>query len=107
MHEARFFYDQLTESTFRKAGKPMAQTAPQVFSSITPAQFAKLSEKAKGAGIDLNGNAGSASKFGVEVAWNYSPEKQELILQCLSAPFFLSSEQVNEKLRALVKESLT
>ena len=67
----------------------MAASTPQVFSGVTPTQFAKLTEKAKAAGMAINGNSGSASRLGVEVEWNYSEEKQELILTCLHTPFFL------------------
>jgi hypothetical protein len=85
---------------------PMAQCAPQVFAGITPEQYAVLTAKAKAAGIDLSGNNGTASKFGVEVTWSYAPDKQELTLQCLKAPFFVSGEDVDAKFRALVKETL-
>lgn len=84
----------------------MSQTAPLVFPGVTPGQYAKLIEKAKAAGIELTGNSGTASKFGVEVAWNYLPEKQELTFHCLQTPFFVKPEDVNAKIEALVKESL-
>jgi hypothetical protein len=84
----------------------MGHSAPQVFSGISPTQFATLQVKAKAAGIDLGSNSGTASKFGVEVSWNYSPESQQLTLQCLSTPFFVKPEEVNAKIQALVKESL-
>ena len=54
----------------------------------------------------MNDNSGRASKMGVEVEWNYSPEKQELVLTCLQAPFFLGADGVNAKLQALVSEAL-
>ena len=84
----------------------MSQTAPLVFPGVTLGQYAKLVEKAKTAGIELIGNSGTASKFGVEVAWNYAPEKQELTFHCLQTPFFVKPEDVNAKIEALVKESL-
>jgi hypothetical protein len=84
----------------------MAQCAPQVFAGITPGQYAVLTAKAKAAGIDLNGNIGTASKFGVEVTWSYVPDKEELTLQCLKTPFFVSAEEVDAKLRTLVTETL-
>ena len=86
---------------------PMAQTAPQVFSSITPEQYATLTAKAQAAGISLSGNSGKASKYGVEIAWNYAPDTQTLTLQCLGAPFFVKPEDVNAKIQTLVKESLS
>ena len=84
----------------------MAAGEPQVFNGITPDQYAKLAEKARGAGIELNGNSGTASKFGVEVTWNYSPTDQVLSLQCLKAPFFMSRADVDARIQKLVHDSL-
>ena len=84
----------------------MGQSAPQVFKGVTPDQYARLVEKAKGAGIDLSGPSGTASKFGVEVAWNYLADAQELTLHCLKAPFFMSTADVNSKIEELVRQSM-
>jgi hypothetical protein len=84
----------------------MAQSAPLVFTDITPEQYHRLIQKAKATGVDLNGNSGTASRFGVEVTWNYAPDAQQLTLQCLRTPFFVSDAEVNAKLQSLVKESL-
>jgi len=83
----------------------MEQNEAQVFSGITPERYARLSEKARESDIDIAGNSGTASQFGVEIAWNYAPESQQLSLQCLKTPFFISVTQVNAKIQALVKES--
>jgi hypothetical protein len=85
----------------------MGQNTSQVFSGISPEQYAKLTAKAQAAGVGLNGNSGTATKYGVEVSWNYSPEAQQLTLQCLSTPFFVKPEEVYAKIEALVKESLS
>lgn len=85
----------------------MPPTAPQVFSNITPAQYEILIQKANDAGLGLTGNSGTASKFGVDVAWDYSPEKSRLTIQCLSAPFFMNSDTVNAKIRGLVQETVS
>ena len=84
----------------------MGQNEAQVFPSVTPERFARLIAKAKAAGFDLSGNSGTASTFGVEVAWNYSPETEQLTFQCLRTPFFIKPEEVHAKIRDLVKESL-
>ena len=84
----------------------MAECEPQLFSGITPQQYTVLIQKAKEAGIHMSGNRGTASKLGVDVSWNYEPEREELTLQCLHAPFFMSGDQVNAKLSALVTDSL-
>jgi hypothetical protein len=84
----------------------MAKSEPQVFSGITPENYATLIQKAQAAGLDLTGNSGTATKFGVEVSWNYSAEAQQLTIQCLGTPFFVKPEQVNAKIQALVEETL-
>ena len=84
----------------------MGVCAQQIFSGIMPEQYASLLEKAHANGMDLNGNSGIATKFGVEVAWNYSPGTKQLTFQCLRAPFFVKPEDVNAKIQALVKETL-
>ena len=84
----------------------MGASAPQTFKGITPDQYAQLIERAKGAGIEMKGNSGSASKFGVEVQWNYVPETQELTLQCLKHPFFMSVADVDARICNLVHQTL-
>lgn len=84
----------------------MAGSSPHVFHGITPEKYARLVEKARNAGIEMQGNSGSATKFGVEVAWNYSPETQDLTLQCLRTPFFLTAADVDAKIRSLVSEAM-
>ncbi len=84
----------------------MAPSAPQIFQGITPDQYARLVEKAKAAGINLEGNSGSASKYGVEIAWNYAPASQELSLQCLKTPFFMKAADVDARIHSLVTQSL-
>ena len=85
----------------------MSSSEPQIFQNITPAQFARLAEKVQAAGIDINGNSGTTSKMGVEVTWNYSPDSCELSFQCLKAPFFIHPEDVNQRIYALVNETVT
>ena len=84
----------------------MAHASPQIFDGITPAQYELLVHKARAAGIEMKGDSGRASRMGVEVEWQYSPEKQELTLTCLRTPFFVSAEDVNARLRAVVNAAL-
>jgi hypothetical protein len=84
----------------------MAASTPQVFSGITPVKYAALMEKANTAGVAMSGNSGRATKMGVEVEWNYSEEKQELVLTCHRTPFFVSAEDINSRLRELVNQAL-
>ena len=67
--------------TVTRVGRFMAGSAPQVFNGVTPDSYARLVDKARGAGIEMKGNSGTASKFGIEIAWRYSPEAQELTVQ--------------------------
>jgi hypothetical protein len=84
----------------------MSNTAPQLFNNISPAQFAVLQEKASAAGIPISGNSGTAAKMGVEVAWTYTPDSQQLSLHCLKTPFFISTDNVNQKIKDLVTQTL-
>ena len=85
----------------------MAIGAPQVFHGITPETYARLIQKANASGMALNGTSGTASKFGVEVAWNYSAELQQLTLQCLKSSLLFRAQDVDEKLQSLVAEART
>ena len=84
----------------------MHPAEPLVFSSITPNQFARLTQKASAAGISMSGDSGTASSFGVEVSWNYSAAARQLTLQVLKTPFFMGTEAVNAKIEALVRETV-
>jgi hypothetical protein len=84
----------------------MPPSSPQVFTGITPDQYARLLDKAREAGIGLSGNSGTVSKFGVEISWNYQPEAHELTIQTLKTPFFLNPADVDAKIRSLVQASL-
>jgi|SRR6185437_14467710 len=90
----------------RHQGEFVTASAPQVFHSVTPERYSRLVEKARSAGIPMDGNSGSAAKFGVEVAWSYSPQTQELSIQCLRTPFFLNAGDVEAKIRTLVQQSV-
>ena len=85
----------------------MSNTAPQLFSKVSPAQFALLTQKAQATGIAISGNSGSAAKMGIEIAWNYTPGTGELSLQCLKTPFFIHADDVNQRIRSLVTQTLT
>jgi hypothetical protein len=84
----------------------MSEFAQHVFQGVTPDKYDLLVEKARASGIELSGNSGTASKFGVEISWSYSPEAQELTLQCLKCPFFMKKADLDAKIDTLVRENL-
>jgi hypothetical protein len=84
----------------------MAPCAEQVFSNLTPDQFACLAAKGEAAGIPISGNSGTASKLGGKVTWTYDPDAQRLTVQCLNTPFLTSCDTVNAKIQELVKGCL-
>lgn len=84
----------------------MSEARSQVFSGISPEQYAKLVERAHAVGFEIGGNSGSVKKMGVEVAWDYSEQDQKLELTCVHAPFFVSADEVDARLRAIVSEAL-
>jgi hypothetical protein len=84
----------------------LAESKSQIFSNIAPEQWAKLMQKANASGMEMSGNCGRANRMGVEVEWNYSEQLQQLELTCLRAPFFMSADDVNAKLRDMVNQTL-
>lgn len=84
----------------------MAESAPLEFDGITPAQFAAMGAKAREAGIALDGNSGTAEKFGVEVRWDYAPDTGRLVFEVLKTPFFVKADDVVVRLRKMVEQSL-
>ena len=85
----------------------MSQFQPQVFQPVSSAQFEVLTAKARAAGLPIAGYSGVASRFGVEISWNYIPEAQQLTLHCLRAPFFVSADEVNTQIQSLVQQTLS
>jgi hypothetical protein len=83
----------------------MSENPPLVFTNVTARHFSALAEKARANGIDIKGNSGSASQFGVEVSWDYAPATGQLTLHCLRTPFFLKLEEVNARLRHMVEST--
>jgi hypothetical protein len=79
---------------------------PLVFANVTPEQYARLTQKATAAGINMSGESGTTSSFGVELSWNYNAAAQQLNIQCLKTPFFMTPEEVNAKIQKLVKETV-
>ncbi len=85
----------------------MPPSSPQVFHNISPEQYGALIKKAAAAGINITGNSGTTSNFGVEVKWDYSPERRELTFQVLHTPFFMSAESVDARIKAVVEETIS
>ena len=79
---------------------------PQVFTGITPDQYARLVSKAREAGIDLDGYNGSVSKMGVEIAWSYDPVAQELTIQIIKTPLFMKPADMDARIQSLVRGAL-
>ena len=75
-------------------------TCPIQQFTITPEQYAKLQTEAQNAGVPVVGDSGSASKYGVQVQWNYADP--ELHIQVLHVPFFMSADTVEAKIVTLV-----
>ena len=84
----------------------MASRPPLVFNGINSEQYVKLSEKARDAGIEISGNDGTASKYGVQISWCYVPGEQQLTFQCVKTPFYLSADDVEKRIRSVVEATL-
>lgn len=77
---------------------------PQTFAGIAPAGFQAIADKVKAeTGVTVEGNSGHASAKGFELGWQYDPEKETLVIQCLSKPFLIPASVVQAKIRQLVE----
>jgi hypothetical protein len=85
---------------------PAWQIIRRWFSTASTQSNTQHWPKRRATGIEISGNDGTASKYGVQVAWNYAPSDQQLTFQCLKTPFFVSAADVETKIRALVAETL-
>ena len=75
---------------------------PQTF-KLNATEYAALQAKAEASGLMILGDSGTTSAHGCEVSWNYDVAEGELTAQCLSKPFFVSCETINQKLRELIE----
>jgi hypothetical protein len=80
----------------------MGQCAEQVFSNCTIAKFVCLMAKAQAAGINIQGNSGTATQDGITISWTFDPAGETLSIQCTSAPFYLSCGTINQNIHDLV-----
>jgi hypothetical protein len=82
----------------------MGKCATQVFGDISSEQFACLVDRAKAAGMQIDGNSGTTPQHnGVSVAWEYDPVAKTLSIQCLSLPFLVSCGAANSQIHGLVE----
>lgn len=55
-------------------------------------------------GILIASDRGEASKRGFKLKWTYEPSAQTLRIQCLSKPFFVPCETVNNRIKRTAEE---
>ncbi len=56
----------------------MAEAGPLVFEGVTTAQYARLVDRAKAAGIEIVGDSGKVHKFGAAIEYDYAPGQESL-----------------------------
>jgi hypothetical protein len=82
----------------------MVKRVTQVFGDISPEHFACLVDRAKVAGMKIDGNSGTIPpRNGVSVAWEDDPLARALSIQCLSLPFLVSCGAANSQIHSLVE----
>lgn len=78
----------------------------QTFAGIDTARFLAIAEKVRSkTGVAVAGAEGQASANGFTLAWKYSPESQQLTVECLKKPFFVSGGLVLRNVQQLVEET--
>jgi hypothetical protein len=84
----------------------MSGSPKQIFQGITRTIFARLRRKAAKRGIHIAGPTGEAVKDGIKLQWNYDATAQLLEVECVSAPFWISSDRVNKNLCREIEATL-
>jgi hypothetical protein len=80
----------------------MGNCAAQLFENITNEQFTCILGKAQAAGINITGNAGTASADGITIVWNFDSAAQTLSIQCTAAPFLVPCGTINSRIHDIV-----
>jgi hypothetical protein len=81
----------------------MSACAPLVFNNVDAPKFDCVSKAvAAQVGIPISGNAGTQSKSGYTVRWNYNPTQLSLTIQCMDSPFGVPCTMINSKISNLV-----
>jgi hypothetical protein len=84
----------------------MSAHLKQEFSGYTPERFDRLRAAIEAeAGLKLDGDKGMAEKSGVVVSWVYDRAKQDLTLQTLKNPFFISEGVIDKKLHDVAENT--
>jgi len=84
----------------------MSSSSRLAFRGITRAIFACLRKKASKNGIHVVSPAGETVKDGTRIRWNYDADAELLEVECVSAPFWISSAQINRKLGKEIEATL-
>jgi len=75
----------------------------QVFTSVTPEQFARILKKAAESGLRLGGNRGELSHSGFSIAWHFDPDNNTFTVQCTKHPFLMPCTFINSRMHDLVQ----
>jgi hypothetical protein len=84
------------------APPPPGACNPVVFSNITAGQFQCLAASfTTRYGIQVNGTAGTQSKNGTTITWNFNAAANTLTFQCTAHPFFAPCALINQYVQAM------
>jgi hypothetical protein len=92
----------VTRHTVVNMQPPPGGCLPVVFSNITAGQFQSLAASLNGKyGIQVNGPAGTQSKNGATVTWNFNAAANTLSVQVLAHPIWLGCPLINSEIQAI------
>jgi hypothetical protein len=57
-------------------------------------------------GLRITGPTGEAVKDGIRIQWNYNPSLEELDVECVSTPFWIDANHVNQNLKNEIEAAL-
>jgi hypothetical protein len=83
----------------------MAGCPSQVFPRVSADAWLRIQGKARAAGYNVSGDAGSYSASGITLRWAYDAGGETLTLTCTARPFIVPCATINAKLRELIASS--
>lgn len=84
----------------------MSGSPKQMFHGVTRAIFFRLRKQASKIGIHVVSPTGEAIKDGVKIQWHYDANAELLEVECIGAPFWFNSTQINKNLREEIEATL-
>jgi hypothetical protein len=76
----------------------MSACSMLTFTNVAQAAWDNLKQIGTNYGVPITSDAGSVSKDGFTVTWNYNAAAQTLAIQCTESPLLVSCSEINSQI---------